>query len=124
MNYLQNMDLSERIANSVRTINIKPNDSADRKYEIIVEQIKEFQDGLSDELDVCVQLASFGSSILMYVTDIGYQNPDVLYFWGHINGNKAQLIQHMSQLNFLLMAVKKEKPEDKPKRIGFLIDEE
>ncbi len=122
MNFIENINYENRIADAVRTINIKKPDLADRKYEIIMEQIKEFQDGLSDELDVCVQLASFGSSILMYVTDIGYQNPDVLYFWGEINGNEAQLIQHMSQLNFLLMAVKKENPEDEPIRIGFKVD--
>lgn len=124
MNYLQNMDLSESIADAITTMNVRRPDLADRKYEIIVEQIKEFQDGLSDDVDVCVQLASFGSSILMYVSDIGYQNPDILYFWGHVNGNEAQLIQHMSQLNFLLMAVKKENPEDEPKRIGFIVDED
>ena len=97
---------------------------ADRKYEILKEQIEEFQEGLSTDVDVCVQLASFGTSVLMYVSDIGYQNPDILYFYGIVNGQEAQLIQHMSQLNFLLMAVKKEHPEDEPKRIGFIVDED
>lgn len=96
---------------------------ADRKYEILKQQIQEFQENLSDDVDVCVQLASFGASIIMYVSDIGFQNPDILYFWGFVNGNEAQLIQHISQLNFMLMAVKKQKPEDKPRRIGFCADD-
>ncbi len=97
---------------------------ADWKYEKLKEQIEAFQADLSDELDVCVALASFGTSMVMQVTDIGYQNPDMLYFYGYINGNQTQLIQHVSQLNFVLMAVKKEEPERPPRRIGFVPDEE
>ncbi len=97
---------------------------ADWKYEKLQEQIEEFQDNLSDDVDVCVQLASFGASTIMQVTNIGYQNPDILYFYGYINGNEAQLIQHMSQLSFLLMTVKKEEPDRPPRRIGFVAEDE
>ena len=58
----------------------------------------------------------------MFVDDIGYQNPDIMYFYGTVNGNQAQLIQHVSQLNFMLMAVPKDLPERKPRRIGFVND--
>ena len=99
---------------------------ADWKYEKLVEQIEEFQSDLSDDVDVCIALTSFGRSMIMQVTDIGYQNPDMLYFYGSIDGNKTQLIQHISQLNFALMTVKKENPEQTPKRIkiGFAITDE
>ena len=98
---------------------------ADWQYEKIKEQIIEFQNDLSDNVDVCIQIASFGVSILMLVDEIGFQNPDLLYFYGTVNGNKAQLIQHVSQLNFLLMT--KHKPETEseshPRRIGFKIED-
>lgn len=94
----------------------------DWKYEKIKEQIEEFQSDLSEDTDVCVSLASFGTSMIMQVEDIGYQNPDLLYFYGYINGNKAQLIQHASQLNFALIAVKKEDTTRPPRRIGFVSD--
>ena len=97
---------------------------ADWKYEKLQEQIKEFQDNLPDTFDVCVQLTSFGTSILMYVDCIGYQNPDMLYFYGTVNGHEAQLIQHISQLNFLLLAVPKSDNEEKPHRIGFIVEDE
>ena len=97
---------------------------ADWKYEILQEQIEEFQSDLSDNLDVCVALTSFGQSMIMQVEDIGYQNPDMLFFYGYINGNKTQLIQHSSQLNFMLMTVKKEEPDRPPRRIGFIADNE
>lgn len=95
---------------------------ADWKYEKLKEQIIEFQNDLPDTLDVCVQLASFGNSLIMNVYEIGYQNPDLLYFYGSINGNEAQLIQHVSQLNFLLLALPKPNPAGKPRRIGFHVD--
>lgn len=92
---------------------------ADWKYEVLKEQIEDFQSDLSDDLDVCVQLAYFGSNIVMFVDEIGYQNPDLLYFHGTYNGQRAQLIQNAAQLNFLLLAVPKTEPEKKPRRIGF-----
>lgn len=93
---------------------------ADWKYKKLKEQIEEFQSELSNDVDVCIALAAFGTSMIMQVTDIGYQNPDMLYFYGYINGSETQLIQHISQLNFALMAVKKDEPERAPRRIGFV----
>lgn len=61
--------------------------------------------------------------MIMHVTEMSYQNPDMLYFYGYINGNQTQLIQHVSQLNFVLMAVKKEEPDRPPRRIGFITDD-
>ncbi|MCI8513105.1 MAG: hypothetical protein HFI93_00520 [Lachnospiraceae bacterium] len=97
---------------------------ADWMYEKLKEQIVEFQANLPDTVDVWVQLASFGQSVLMVVDEIGFQNPDMLYFYGTVNGNEAQLIQHTSQLNFLLMTQPKSEPQVKPRRIGFCADDE
>lgn len=92
---------------------------ADYSYEVIMERIKEFEDDLDDEHEVALQLASFGQSITLAVTDIGYSNPSTLVFYGYVGDKQATLIQHMSQLNFLLLAVKKAEPEKPPRRIGF-----
>ena len=123
---MNTLDLTESLANAQRAMQYTSRDytHADWKYEKIKEQIEEFQTGLSDDVDVFVALASFGTSMIMQVTDIGYQNPDMLYFYGSINGNETQLIQHTSQLNFVLMAIKKEEPTRPPRRIGFISDEE
>ncbi|MBQ8280677.1 MAG: hypothetical protein IJZ23_12620 [Roseburia sp.] len=98
--------------------------NADWKYEKIVEQITDFQDSLDSEHEVALLLASFGSSITLAVTDIGYQNPDLLYFYGTINGKEAQLIQHTSQLNFLLTAIEREDKTKPARRIGFMTDDD
>jgi hypothetical protein len=97
---------------------------ADYQYEVIMERIKDFEDELDNEHEIAVQLASFGKDILLNVTDIGYSNPNTLVFYGYVSGQKATLIQHMSMLSFLLLAVKKQDPEKPPRRIGFYVDDE
>lgn len=92
---------------------------ADYAYEVIMDRIKEFEDELDDEHEIALKLASFGQSITLAVTDIGYSNPTTLVFYGYVGTQKATLVQNLNQLNFLLLAVKKADPEKPPRRIGF-----
>lgn len=105
---------SDLHVNVVRNYNM-----ADYTYEVIVRRIKEFQDELDDDHEVALQLASFGQSITLAVTSIGYSNPSTLVFYGYVDGHPATLIQHMTQLNFLLLSMPKQDPEKPPRRIGF-----
>lgn len=98
---------------------IRDHNMADYAYEVILDRIKEFEDELDDEHEVALQLASFGQSITLAVTSIGYSNPSTLVFYGYVNGNPATLLQHISQLNFLLLSVPKQDPGKPPRRIGF-----
>lgn len=93
-------------------------------YEVIMDRIKEFEDDLDDDHEVGMRLATFGAAITMAVTDIGYSNPNTLVFYGYVDGKRATLLQHMSQMNFLLVAVPKPEPEKPPRRIGFSLNEE
>lgn len=97
---------------------------ADWKYENIIEEIRNFEEELDSEHEIALKLASFGSSITMNVTSIGYQNPDMLYFYGFVNGKDAQLIQHINQLNFLITSVERTDKSKPARRIGFTISDE
>lgn len=92
---------------------------ADYTREIVMKRIAQFEKELDNEHEVGLKLASFGQSITMSVTSIGYSNPSTLVFRGFVGDQPATLIQHISQLNFLLLAVKKADPEKPPRRIGF-----
>ena len=92
---------------------------ADYQHECIKEEIESFQNGLDDEHEIAIQLASFGQSILMLVSDIGYVNPNLMLFYGTVNGRPSKLIQHVNQLNFMLQAIPKEDPNKPARRIGF-----
>lgn len=96
---------------------------ADYAYKVIMERIKEFEDTLDDDHEIAVKLASFGQNITMSVTEIRYSNPTTLIFSGYVGKQKAKLIQHMSQLNFLLLSVEKEDPKKPALRLGFALPE-
>lgn len=128
---LKSANLVDKLSNSLKInapelprLDLRNYNYADFKYEKIKEEIEKFQNQLTDEYDVMVQMATFGKEIIMSVDDIGFQNPDLLFFYGTINGQKAQLIQHQSQLNFLLLACQKVNSNDKPRRIGFIVNED
>ena len=110
-------------------INIPPSpitySYSDTQFEIIRRYVQDFQAGLDPEHDVGFLLTHFGQTVLMEVTEIGYEYSALMVFKGYVNGQFATLIQHISQLSFLLTAVPKE--PDVPKRtIGFTVppDEE
>lgn len=91
---------------------------SDTQFEIIRKYVKDFQDSLDSEHDVGILLTNFGQSVLMEVTEIGYEESVLMVFRGYVNGRMATLIQHISQLNFLLTSVPKE-PEKPKRKIGF-----
>jgi len=91
-------------------------------YERLVEEIGDFQDELDNEHEIGAMFANFGKVVSMVVLDIGYSNPNLIYFYGEIDGKESQLIQHMNQLNFVLTAVSRQ-TEKPPRRIGFDIPE-
>lgn len=115
--------LGEKLSNIPKiepfNIDIRDYHLADYQYELLCSSIKEFQEGLDDEHEVGLQLASFGQSVTLNVTNIGYSNPSLIHFYGYLNGSKAHLIQHISQLSFLLISVPKADPEKPARRIGF-----
>jgi len=116
--------LNSQILPALKVPTIRNYNLADYQYEVIMERIKDFEKDLDDEHEVAIQLTSFGKDILLNVTDIGYSNPNTIVFYGFVNGQKATLIQHMSMLSFLLLAVRKPEPEKPARRIGFYVDED
>lgn len=98
------------------------NNPARSTYERLVKYIKDFEQGLDDEHEIGVRLVSFGQAVTFHVNNISYWGPDIITFSGiSEDGQRLQLIQNISQLSFLLTGVKK--LEDKPKRMGFRLDD-
>ena len=96
---------------------------ADTQFELIKKHISNFEDTLDNEHEVSIMLTNFGQSVLMRVTDIGYEKSVLMIFKGYVNGQKATLIQHINQLSFLLIASPRANTEKPKQRIGFtLID--
>lgn len=96
---------------------------SDTQFEILKDYIQKLEASLDDEHEVGLMLTNFGQSVTMSVTSIGYEESVILVFRGYVNGVMSTLIQHVSQLNFLLTAVPRS-PEHPKMPIGFSPPEE
>lgn len=129
---MNNDDLSAFFPSSLKNFEVNPDlyehlirdpKLADYQYEIIMNAISDFEKELDDNLEVAVQLAAFGQSVVMQVIGLGYSNPSLIHFYGFVNGSKSELIQNITQLNFLILAVPKTEPNRPARRIGFTQEE-
>lgn len=92
---------------------------SDTQFEILKRHIQAFEKTLDSEHEVGLLLTNFGQSVTMRVVEIGYEESVIMVFKGYVNGKPATLLQHVSQLNFLLTSLEKE--PNRPKTpIGFV----
>jgi len=92
---------------------------AEWAYERIVMYIQNFEKTLDAEHEVGMGFAGSDAGSLK-IQGMGYFAPDMVTFYGNdMDGNKMQLVQHVSQLNVMLVAEPKAEPEQEPVRIGF-----
>ena len=95
-------------------------------YERIKSLIYDFERGLSPEEEVGCRLVSFGNTSVYYIDDVGYWGPDIIIFHctDASSSVKADLIQHISQLNVLLLKLPRKSSDKEARRIGFRIQEQ
>lgn len=88
-------------------------------YKRIVTLINHFESGLPDDMQAGGRLVSSGN-ITFSIQDVGFWDPNMIVFYGELSeGSTVELVQHISQLNLLLVAVPR-KDTSKPRRIiGF-----
>lgn len=87
----------------------------------LIESIGEFETGLSEEEEVGGRAAQFGDEVVFHIEGFGCHDPDLLCIFGvDEEGNRMQLLQHYTQVNILLVAVKK--TQEVARRIGFSSD--
>lgn len=87
----------------------------------LYEEIRDYQNNLPDTEDVAMSIVQFNQSITIFVKEIGYIGYNLVCFHGEdTSGKPLELIQHVQQLNFLLMVVPKPAPEIPKRQIGFV----
>jgi hypothetical protein len=94
-------------------------------YQRLVDQIMQFQAQLKPDEEVGAYLASFGREVYLHIEQVGYSDPYYIIFSGTLgDGQRARLVQHVSQNSILLIAAKVEPEENrKPHRIGFMTED-
>lgn len=96
--------------------------AAEEVFNHLLARVKDFQSSLPENYELGIQLANFGGEKALHVRGMGFNNPNVIEFYGLLDGDKQiVVVQHVSQLNFLLIAVPPV-PEQAPYRIGFGAD--
>ena len=91
--------------------------------ENLYQEIINYQSYLDETEDVAMMVVKFNESITILVDSIGYIGYNLVRFGGKDNSGKPlELIQHISQLNFLLTVVPKPVPEAPKRKIGFVQD--
>ncbi|MBI2823595.1 MAG: hypothetical protein HYX69_02765 [Planctomycetia bacterium] len=96
--------------------------AVDKTRDRLARLITEFDTELDDSEEVGMQLASFGQTVVFRIEEIGYLEPSLLIFSGESEtGGRVRLVQHVSQLSFLLVALKRSDPSEpkKPLVLGY-----
>jgi hypothetical protein len=89
----------------------------------LVAYIREFEANLDHDHELGARMVSFGATVQFHIVDMGYWNPDIVTFDGLDEaGHRMKLIQNISQLNVLLIAMPKREENSEPRRIGFVLE--
>jgi len=87
-------------------------------FKAMRECFEQFEAELGPGHEVSIRLDSFGTKVEFRPEKIGFTIPSMITFTGVTEvGERVQLVQHVSQLSYMLRAV--EKLNDQPMRIAF-----
>lgn len=113
--------VSAQLIEPTDTAAVSAKSPAESTYYRLMKYIGQFELQLDRDHEVGGRFVAFGDDTLFHIADVGYWNPDIITFDGFDKaGNRIKLIQHVSQLNVLLVAVRKTTPPaEPPRRIGF-----
>jgi hypothetical protein len=87
-------------------------------HERLVNQIVEFEKGLDADQEIGGRFVQGPNSEAVHIENVASWGPDMIIFVGQYpDGRKYELIQHYTQVNLFLVAMRTETEE--PRRIGF-----
>ena len=87
-------------------------------HERIVRQIVDFEKALNPDQEIGGRFVQGPNNESLHIENVANWGPDMIIFMGHYSdGRKFELIQHYTQINLFLVAVRKMNEE--PRRIGF-----
>ncbi|MGR3585053.1 MAG: DUF6173 family protein [Pseudooceanicola nanhaiensis] len=98
---------------------VKAKSPAEWAYERLILYIQNFEKMLDAEHEVAIGFTGSDAGV-MRIEGMGFFDPDIVTFYGTgTDGARAQLVQHVSQLNVMLRALPKPQGAKEPQRIGF-----
>lgn len=93
---------------------------AELMCERLAQIITDFEASLAPEKQAGAKIANFGNRSFL-IDKVGYSEPDLITLSGTLpDGSPVQLVQHITQLNLLLVVARRMDDTSKPRRkIGF-----
>jgi hypothetical protein len=99
----------------------KDHNLADEFHRRLINWINDFHKSLDNEHEVGAQLVNFGQTVTFHIKDVGYWNPSLISFEGeNEQGETIKLVQHVSQISILLVAMKRNNATKPKNPIGFV----
>ena len=99
--------------------------TARRAVQRIRGEIRAFETQLDDTTEVGLKLVAFGQVVVVHVDEISFYQPNLVVFVGrNEQGSPVRLIQHVSQLSFMLCRAPRQQPEKPRRPVGFVIPDE
>lgn len=83
---------------------------------------EEFAATLKDDEEMGVALTTFGVTRVLFVTSVHAFGPNLIVVDGLGDNSPVRLVQHVSQLSFLLTREKRQQPSESRRVIGFYQD--
>jgi hypothetical protein len=102
-------------------VEARPPAASDAQWMVmrLAQAVAAFEAHLDADHEVGFSMVSFGAGQVLRFSDLGFWAPDLVLFYGRTDdGAPIQLIEHVSQVNVMLVAARKATPEP-PRRIGF-----
>lgn len=88
-------------------------------YERLILYIQNFEKQLDASHEIAIGFTGSDAGVVR-IEGLGYFDPDIVTFFGtNDGGQKTQLVQHVTQLNVMLMALPVQPQQEEPTRIGF-----
>lgn len=114
--------LRENYQNKELQANIMKSNNAQFIAQTIRNKLLEFQQSLSESEDIALQAVQFGTTMIIYVSEVASLGYSLVLFRGKdASGNQCELIQHINQVSVLMIVVPK--PVEIPHRtIGFSLE--
>jgi Family of unknown function (DUF6173) len=101
------VDLLDSIRH-LSAVNITPPNMAEYAVEAILTEIADFEASLDDNHEMGMSIVGGPAGVCLHVREIYRYGTDKLVFDGvNSDGSPLRLMQHLSQLNFLMISAKK-----------------
>lgn len=115
----------DRISDSIRKGAEERFGYANVMFKCLLEEIAEFESCLNSNEEIGAYFTSITGGICLHIESISYRDPYYIIFSGTTElGQKARLVQHVTQTSILFVPIKVMPEENRePRRFGFNISE-